>query len=97
MIDGINQSPAPLFLPKGHQIGWSLQFCFDFISPTSGPIFFGFGLRSVAARDYLNPPAEPEPESAGAKLERSVAGIDGKKMKKIEAIGDNEGCNETSP
>ena len=72
MIDGINQSPAPLFLPKGHQIGWSLQFCFDFISPTS----------DVAARDYLNPPAEPEPESAGAKLERSVAGIDGKKMKK---------------
>ena len=69
MIDGINQSPAPLFLPKGHQIGWSLQFCFDFISPTS----------DIAARDYLNPSAEPEPESAGAKLERSVAGIDGKK------------------
>ena len=42
--------------------------------------FFVSAFARVAARDYLNPPAEPEPESAGAaKLERSVAGIDGKK------------------
>ena len=70
----------PIFTKRTYKLGG----LFSFVSTSSlrRPVrfFFVSAFARVAARDYLNPPAEPEPESAGAaKLERSVAGIDGKK------------------